>query len=536
MKYFFTSTLNISEEGVQPMLIGCEVNSNPEFITLDKNSLKNYEIIVFDSSRIIDYLRRKKIELPKSFIDVFQIYKLLKGKPIKYHKYSEARIIWLVFKDMIDSKEELKSVIEALNSTSKKIIDSNLENKLLLFNGYLKKAYEQFMDMLKDKGELYRYENIEKPFNYILCKRHYDGIFINQSFLHKKIEAVTKELNILNKRLRYDYNIFDSQNTAEIKSALQRNDFSFLSKIANSININSLWNFIKTGSEQNEFLNLLYSAYRLSFDKNSLIKIIVEEDGKVYPVFDCSGTVTSRTLVRMPLIQQLKKSSRDIFSAKPNYTLLYVDYSQFEPGILASLADDEKLITCYNLEDLYSSLSIELFSKSDLRPICKIIFLSFMYGMSSTGLENLIKDFFHDTKDGKKKELTNFFEKFIGLVPYKSYLESIALKEKKVCSCLGNYRYFESKSSKHLPNKVKRWILSQKVQGTASLILKSAILNCCNDSEIEFLVPMHDAALFQVPTVVVEQKKEFIKNEFEKAMVIYCPKLIPKVAFKNFTE
>lgn len=536
MEYFFTSTLNISEEGIQPLLIGWEGNSHPTFITLNKTSLTDSEIVVFNSSQIIDYFRRNEIELPKSIIDIFQIYKLVKGKPFKYHKYSEAQIIWLVFRELIDNDEELKSVISALDSSTKKIVSHQLENKLLLFTSYLRKAYEYYMLELKNKGELERYEKIEKPFNYILCKRHYTGMFLNQRTLHRKIEAVTKELNILNKRLRYEYNIFNPQNTAEIKSALSKNKFSYLSKMSKSVNKNSFWNFIKTGSEQNEFLNLLYSAYRISFDKNSLTKIIVEDDGKVYPVFDCSGTVTSRTLVRMPHIQQLKKTSRDIFSAKPSYTLLYADYSQFEPGILASLSDDENLISCYNQEDLYTSLSIELFSQPDLRPICKVIFLSFMYGMSSTGLENLIKDFFHDKNNGRKDELQNFFEKFVNLVPYKLHLETIALNEKKISSSLGNYRYFDSKSGKHLPSKVKRWVLSQKIQGTASLILKTAILNCCKDTDVEFLVPMHDAALFQVPIESLEEKKEFIKREFESAMTMYCPKLIPKVTFKKFTE
>jgi DNA polymerase-1 len=239
----------------------------------------------------------------------------------------------------------------------------------------------------------------------------------------------------------------------------------------------------------------------------------------------------------MPHIQQLKKTSRDIFSAKENYTLLYADYSQFEPGILANLAEDEKLIECYNQEDLYTSLSVELFGNKDLRPFCKIIFLSFMYGMSSTGLENLVKDFFHEKGIDKKEELQNFFGEFTNLIPYKTQQQEIAFREKRICSSLGNYRNFDTdRTSKHLPNKVKRWVLSQKVQGTASLILKTAIMNCCRDTEIEFLIPMHDAALFQVPTEMIDQKKVIIKDEFEKAMLLYCPKLKPKVIFKKFTE
>jgi hypothetical protein len=61
-------------------------------------------------------------------------------------------------------------------------------------------------------------------------------------------------------------------------------------------------------------------------------------------------------------------------------------------------------------------------------------------------------------------------------------------------------------------------------------------MNCCRDGEIEFLIPMHDAALFQVPIKLEEQKKEIIKKEFETAMLYYCPSLKPKVSFKKFTE
>jgi DNA polymerase I-like protein with 3'-5' exonuclease and polymerase domains len=536
MIFFLIPTLNISDEGANPIFVGCYEDSEPQIISLNDIDIKTKELVVFNAPILIDYLRVNKIGLPKNIIDVFQIFKLINGKPTKYHKYSEQQVLWHVFNKYIEDKEELKDVIETLNFTSKTIIETNLECKLFLFLMYLKKVYSIMQIELSEKGEIERFKTIEKPFNFILANRQYEGIFLSHLTLNEKIEIVSNQLSSINKRIRYEYNIFNPQNTAEVKSALQINNFVYLSKITKAIDKKSFWNFVKTGSEQNEFLKLLYDAYRISFDKNSLIKIIVEEDGKVYPIFDCCGTVTSRTQVRMPLIQQLKKSSRDIFSAKENYTLLYADYSQFEPGILANLAEDEKLIECYNQEDLYSSLSIELFGNKDLRPFCKIIFLSFMYGMSETGLENLVKDFFQKDGVSKKEELQNFFGKFTSLIPYKIKLQEIALKEKRICSSFGNHRYFETNLYNHLPSKVKRWVLSQKIQGTASLILKTAIINCCKDDKIEFLIPMHDAALFQVPIEFLEEKKEIIKKEFESAMLLYCPKLKPKVVFKKFTE
>ena len=532
MNYFLTSTTFYSNQDSQSIFIGCKEGDTPTQISLDQEILDTFQIVTFDSTILVEYCRNRNLILPKSIIDVFQLFKLVTGRPKKYHKLSQTKLIWIIFSQFVE-EDEMKSIIEILDYSPKQISETNSMPQLIKFNIFFQQVFFSLESTLKLKQEFERYYKIEKPFNELLCQRQYFGIFISHKLLSEKIERVTKELNYFTKQLRYDYNIFSPQNVFEIKNALKTKNYEYLSK---AINTKSFWSFVKSGSEHDKFLKLLYDTYRLGFDKKSLLKIIVENDGKTYPIFDCCGSITSRTLVRMPYVQQLKRSSRDIFVAKVGYTLLYVDYSQFEPGILASLANDETLINCYNQVDLYKSLSIELFGNEQYRPLCKIIFLSFMYGMSIKGLEYLIKDFFHDNNDIKASNISTFFSKFKSLVPYKNELEKIAFEEERVCSCLGNYRYFENKSTATIPSKVKRWILSQKVQGTASLILKTAILQCILDNEIEFLIPMHDAALFQIPVTKLEDKKAFIKNEFENAFLKYCSKIKPKVLFKDFTE
>ncbi len=535
MKVYFTSTIDIWEVNCFPTIFIWDGNSEPQEFKPTKDSLKDAEIIVFNSSMVIDYLRRNEILLPKKITDIFQIFKQLKGIPVKYHKYSEAKITWTVYNEIIDNKQELKETIQALNSTQNEIKKNNWENRVKRSVFYLKAAFDKFNLGLEKSNELERYDAIENPFNYLLCKRQYEGVNIDSNILHKKIDEIGTELNILNKKLRYEYNVFNPQNTNEVRSALINNNFKYLSRMTKSINKSSFWNFIKTGSEENEFLALVYNAYRISYDKNSLQKILLEDENKVYPNFDCCGTITGRSLVRSPHLQQLKRTSRDIVTAKPGFSLLYADYCQFEPGVLASISNDQALIECYNNQDLYSSLSNELFGNANSRSFCKIIFLSFMYGMSAIGLQNLIDDFFGNGEIGNKDRLERFFTKFTGLLPYKVELEKDALSNKRICSCLGNYRYIQSKSSKFLANKERRWILSQKIQGTASLILKTAILNCCKNVGIEFLIPMHDAALFQVQSELIESKREAILKEFENAMLKYCPNITPKIIFKQFT-
>lgn len=79
--------------------------------------------------------------------------------------------------------------------------------------------------------------------------------------------------------------------------------------------------------------------------------------------------------------------------------------------------------------------------------------------------------------------------------------------------------------------------MSQRIQGTASLILKRAIIRLRNsDHEIEFLIPMHDAALFQVPKETAIEKKDIIQTAFEEEFVKECPSLKVSAKFKSFCE
>ena len=81
-----------------------------------------------------------------------------------------------------------------------------------------------------------------------------------------------------------------------------------------------------------------------------------------------------------------------------------------------------------------------------------------------------------------------------------------------------------------------RFVLSQIIQGTASYILKEAILDVMKDKEIEFLIPMHDAKKKQVPTSKKKKKKDFIEKCFIENYILICPEINAQVDFKPFDE
>ena len=96
---------------------------------------------------------------------------------------------------------------------------------------------------------------------------------------------------------------------------------------------------------------------------------------RCYPVFFGFGTITSRVTVREPSLQNLRKTNRSVISADPKKKLLYVDYSQFEAGILASLSEDPLLISLYNT-DIYEDLAHNVLGDASKRADTKVFILS----------------------------------------------------------------------------------------------------------------------------------------------------------------
>ena len=70
--------------------------------------------------------------------------------------------------------------------------------------------------------------------------------------------------------------------------------------------------------------------------------------------------------------------------------LSYVDYDQFEVGVMAALSGDPCLISLYLEKDLYEVLSEQLFGDRSQRKFAKQLFLSYAYGME---LKKMLRDF-----------------------------------------------------------------------------------------------------------------------------------------------
>ena len=177
--------------------------------------------------------------------------------------------------------------------------------------------------------------------------------------------------------------------------------------------------------------------------------------------------------------------------------LVYLDYAQFEPGILAYLSRDAHLIDAYSEGDLYTALCRKVFGNEEMRPLAKRMFLAFCYGMSSNGIAKLVADpGDQEALLGFQSAVEKFFDAFPGLAAYRTEAESALLRDSFAGSLMGNRRYRTSSGA--LSPKERRWAVNQPVQSTASLIFKEAVVALAEAFGSDaVLLPLHDAILMQ---------------------------------------
>ncbi|MEQ9287195.1 MAG: DNA polymerase [Cyclobacteriaceae bacterium] len=530
MLYLFTKLDLFNTQYEPEYYVLDEENRQAKSVGFNELNNKNNTIVTFDIFKLIEALRKNNIELDATIIDLSQMYKLVLERPSKESRYSNPTSIdKLLFHYKLKTKEEIELYVKLINTQINQI---SAEQMFALLQS-VRDLYLSLNDDLKKKLEHDRFYNIELPVSQILYKRELFGIKISPEKFENRLGELDKIEYSCQHKLRYEYNVLDGKDNDYVRKALESENLKFVSK---NLNNNNIEHILKQGSETNELLYLIYNYRRAKRDKSFLFRFGAIGNDRVFPTFDCIGTITSRILIKSPLIQQLRKSSRDIFIPDNGKEFIYADFGQFEPGILADKSQDLKLIELYNSGDVYEGLSQHVFGTIEYRKIAKVLFLAYMYGMSIGSLSMIVEDLYPEQKNNISEKLNLFFNSFSGLIPYKEYLEKELLSESRIGTSIGNYRKREFLGLKKLRNKEKRWLLSQKIQGTASLILKQAILQLDKYDSIDFLIPMHDAVLFQVPQNEIDKYTDIIRDAFCDSFKLECPSIIPKVTFEPFDK
>lgn len=375
-------------------------------------------------------------------------------------------------------------------------IDLNVEEKQVeKILPILKECFCKMKELGKEEWE--RIEKIEIPINTLLYRAQRKGFYVNTEAVKAECEKCYSEMYHLRNKIQIEY----GQVTPNVQQYMLDHGISqwhidhYKRKILAGHHP-ELNDYSQLEKAERDFKSLIYMS---SFAKNR----------NCSPLYKGFGTSTGRIMMREPALQNLKREYR-IFLKDPSLKdkeYLYVDYSQFEAGILAGIIDNKKLIDLYNHGDIYDKL--KSLTNVD-RDMAKTYFYCFVYGgFVAKGAES-------------------FFDEYCP----QADIDKIVTKAQKVgmvCSSLGNVRKLN-------PNEENKWVVNHLIQSTSSLIFKEALLKVDSINrfgKIELLMPMHDAALY-----LVDGEDEGIKEEIQKQFVAAFknrfPKINPIVKFKDY--
>ena len=234
----------------------------------------------------------------------------------------------------------------------------------------LESMKECFLAM-QERGasEWKRIMEIELPINRLLYKTQRQGVYVDNEAV--KVECEKCYSDIYN--LKNIIQIKLGQTIPDYKEYMLDNDTSewVLNHYKRKILARhhpEIEYYIDLEKKERNFRSLMYMS---SFAENQKCK----------PLFKGLGSSTGRIIMKEPSLQNLNRKYRN-FIKDPEVDgewkrYVYVDYGQFEAGILAGLIENEKLIKLYNEGDIYETLGSVV--KVD-RDMAKSYFYYFVYG------------------------------------------------------------------------------------------------------------------------------------------------------------
>lgn len=371
---------------------------------------------------------------------------------------------------------------------------------------------EEYEDFLKEltlcyrkmkelgKEEWTRIEEIEIPVNKILYEAQARGVY----FDHDEVEPICRELH---------KELYEFKNKIQLELGYCGDDIiSYLNKNGIEHNLHELASDteIKDVCKQHPALEPFWKVKVKERNLRCLLLLSAIGQGQniCRPLYKGFASSTGRIFLREPALQNISKKFRKLLKEEldDDWRYEYIDFGQFEAGILAGLTNNERLQRLYEEDKIYERLAS--MAKTD-RDTAKIYFYCFIYG----GVVRKGTERFFETYDLKNTVDT---------------VVNDAIKRGYVKTELGNKRIINGKEDRH-------WILNHYIQGTSSLIFKQALLNVNNTflNRVELVLPVHDAALFKV---YKEVETDRIIEEFRKAFVKWIPGSKPVIREKNFFE
>jgi DNA polymerase-1 len=475
-----------------------------------------------DPKKLGPVLERKWIK-PKGF-DLKVIYHALgfgKGLPPEWDAMLASYVVrttssedWSdVFTHFSKSKlPELRSPADDLKALQ--FVDAEIRRQLDHVNGF------------------HVLEKLELPLVPVLFEMESRGVEIRKETLSKQSVALTDDIRGLEKKVwelaGQEFNVASPKQLGQIlfeKLGLPSGkktktgfstDSDVLGKLAREFEI------CKWVIEFRE-LSKLKSTY-----VDALPALVSQQTGRLHSEFHQGVTQTGRlsstnpNLQNIPIRTERGRAIREAFVAPVGSSLLSIDYSQIELRVLAEITGDPGLTAAFQRDlDIHAATAADIFSvpvdqvNSDQRRMAKAVNFGIAYGQGAFGLAETLEI----PQKQAKEIIENYFQKFSKVRDYMLATVDRANEQGYVESMFGRRRLLpELKSPSQMVRKFgERAAINAPIQGTASDLMKLAMIKVHAATRATLILQVHDELLFECPDSILESESQVIQKIMESA-------------------
>jgi len=555
-----TSSLNVYEAKLLGISF-CFKSGEAYYVSAKSKFLKELKPIIEDIKAIghnikYDYkiLKLAGIELKNIYFDTlvaaYLLSKTSRGLKLDDLAFSELGYRMQPIEELIGLKG--KDQLTMLDVAPEKISYYSCEDADCTWQ-----LYQKYRKELESEEIYDLFGEIEMPLVKVLADMEMEGIKIDTKFLkdlEKKFDKRLKELRAEIQELAgEEFNINSPKQLGEIlfsgleisTKGIKKTKTGFSTAASELEKMKDRHPIINLIFEYRE-LNKLQSTYVIGLLKE------VDDQDRIHTSFNQTVTATGRlsssgpNLQNIPIRTELGREIRKAFIPKEGYFLLAADYSQIELRVIASLADDDKMIESFNKdEDIHARTAAEICNK-DIKDIskkerrdAKEVNFGVIYGLGARGLSQRTDLDFNEARD--------FIERYFLLYEkVRNFLDKIkedAHENKFVETLFGRKRYILDIDA-HMPMlraAAERVAINMPVQGTAADLMKMAMIRL--DQELKevspqarILLQVHDEVVLEIPEKDIDKVSQKVKDVMEGIYKLKVPIKVDVSAGDNWGE
>lgn len=420
--------------------------------------------------------------------------------------------------------------------------------QLMACHEALRKVLEERVDERSARDVL---QNLELPLVRVLFEMEQKGILMDTDELTEQSASLAADIQRLEKSIHKEageaFNVASTKQLAQI--LFEKMKIPPVKKT-------------KTGySTDNDVLEKLAVEHQIARDMieyreltklkstyvDALPLLLNKETGRIHTHLKQAHTATGRLSSQNPNLQNIPIRTergnmvRKAFIAPPEKKLLSIDYSQIELRILAHITEDPGLCEAFDKDqDIHAATASHIYEvdieevTADQRRNAKAVNFGIAYGQGPFGLaENL---------GISRKEASEIIAQYFGrFSKVRDYMHDVVEEGKKkgyVETTFGRRRYLEELASKNgrIRKFGERAAINAPIQGTASDLVKKAMIDVHQKGVSGLLLQVHDELLLEVPDQEVDATSQLVSETMSEVAALKVPLKVNVASGQNWEE